>query len=101
MHFGIFSLFFWNATAYAEPSGDNSLVQKVKDENVLQDIVQEDSESVESNTKEVPTVEFEKIKKHTSASKITSNKKSQVQNKKRILMTNFFLKLKMIPASNL
>ena len=47
MHFGIFSLFFWNATVYAEPSGDNSLVQKVKDETVRKDIVQEDKKHLD------------------------------------------------------
>ena len=63
MHFGIFSLFFWNATAYAEPSGDNSLVQKVKDEALLQDIVQEDN----LHTKIVELKEFENntIEKHS------------------------------------
>ena len=55
MHFGIFCLFWSNAPVYAEPSGDNSLVQKAKEETVLENIVQEDY----LNTKVVELKEFE------------------------------------------
>ena len=65
MHFGIFSLFFWNSTVYAEPSGDNNLVQKTKKEAVLEDIVQEDnlnSKIVELKELENNTTEAHSLK---------------------------------------
>lgn len=55
MHFGIFCLFWSSASVYAEPSGDNSLVQKAKEETVLENIVQEDY----LNSKVVELKEFE------------------------------------------